>query len=92
MNGRQWRRFWLAMVLIAIFPAASTAEEAPRGIDPSLVIERFEILKDGDALRVPVTVFDKLGCSSWIGVTPPSSIRPMRRPPAGHFRFRPVAR
>lgn len=59
MKSNQWRRFLLAILLIAIFPAASTAEEASTGIDPSLVIEQFEIFKDGDVLVVPVKVFGK---------------------------------
>lgn len=58
MSG-SWRQLLLAIMLIVVFPAASSAEEAPTGINPSLVIEQFEIFKDGDALLVPVTVFEK---------------------------------
>lgn len=58
MSGK-WRQFLLAVVLVAAFPFASSAEEAPAGIDPSLVIEQFDVFDNGDALLVPVNVFGK---------------------------------
>lgn len=54
-----WRQFFLAVFLLAGFPAVSAAEEAPSGIDPSIIIEEFEVFTDGDALLVPVDVGGK---------------------------------
>lgn len=54
-----WRQFLVAVVLVAAFPLASSAQEASAGIDPSLVIEQFDVFTDGDALLVPVDVGGK---------------------------------
>lgn len=54
-----WRQFFVAILLIAVFPAVSCAEEASAGIDPSLIIEQFDVFTDGDNLLVPVKVFGK---------------------------------
>lgn len=60
-----WRQFLLAVVLIAVFPAVSSAEEASAGIDPSLVIEQFDVFNDGDWLLVPVDIGGKT-YSFWV--------------------------
>ncbi|HVW39553.1 MAG TPA: hypothetical protein VHB99_19680, partial [Pirellulales bacterium] len=52
-------RFLAAILLIFIAPLCSKAEEASKGIDPSLIIEQFDVYNDGDALLVPVTAFGK---------------------------------
>lgn len=58
MTG-DWRQFLAAIFLIAFFPAASSADEELLGIDPSLIIEQFDVFGDGDFLLVPVNVFGK---------------------------------
>lgn len=51
--------FLAAVLLIFVAPFCSKAEADSTGIDPSLVIEQFDICNDGDLLLVPVTVFGK---------------------------------
>jgi len=53
------RRFYLPIALIALSQASLFAEEAPGGIDPSLIIEQFDVFTDGDMLLVPVDVGGK---------------------------------
>ncbi|HXT58854.1 MAG TPA: PDZ domain-containing protein [Pirellulales bacterium] len=52
-------RFFAAALLIAAAPARLHAEEPAQGIDPSLIIEQFDVFNDGDLLLVPVTAFGK---------------------------------
>jgi len=60
MKSTRCRQFFVAMLLlVVVFSAASSAEEAPSGIEPSLIIEQFEIFNDGDLVLVPVKVFGK---------------------------------
>lgn len=54
-----WRQFFLAIFLVALASAILQAEEAQNGIDPSLIIEQFEVFNDGDLLLVPTTVLGK---------------------------------
>jgi hypothetical protein len=54
-----WLQVLLAILLIA-FPALfSTASEPSQGIEPSLVIEEFDVFNDGDMLLVPVDIGGK---------------------------------
>lgn len=58
MTGK-WRRFFLAFLPIVLVSGSSRAEEALDGIDPSAVIEQFDVFGDGDLMLVPVWVFGK---------------------------------
>lgn len=56
MKGR-FERFLAAVLLIAAAPFRSMGEEPSPGIDPSLIIEQFDIYNDGDQPLVPVAAF-----------------------------------
>lgn len=84
MTVTTWRII-LAVSLLPISIAVSVAEEPSGTIDPSLVIEQFDIANDGDGLTVPVKVFGKkraftvdTGCT-WMLFD--KSLRPLLGPP-----------
>ena len=58
MSG-SFERFLAAVLLVVVASPSLIAEEPVPGIDPSLIIEQFDIYNDGDLLLVPVTVFGK---------------------------------
>lgn len=58
MKGR-FGRFVATVLLICAAPRLLIAEEPSPGVDPSLIIEQFDIYNDGDLLLVPVTAFGK---------------------------------
>lgn len=58
MKTTAWRLV-LALSFVSISPASSAAEGPSNGIDPSLVIEEFDVFSDGDMLLVPVNIGGK---------------------------------
>ena len=54
-----WRQFFSAVFLI-VFPAGICLLKRLQGIDPSLMIDQFDVFNDGDFLVVPVNVFGRI--------------------------------